>query len=380
MPNYGERAGEATESVEVVVIGGGPAGSAVALALARAGRSVLVVEREPRPLLRPGETLPPSVRPLLARAGLWHEFEAAGHVPCVGNRSAWGGPALSHHDFIFSPYGTGWHIDRRKFDEMLLRGARGAGARVLAGARLEGFSHRPGRGWRLEVARRERRTAVRARFVADASGRASAFAVGCGLTRAALDHMVAVVGYFTTERDVSSADRSTLVEAAEAGWWYSALLPGGKLVAAYMTDADLAARDKARARARWLSLLEQTTHTRRRIESADFRLAASPRVVAAGSSRLSHVAGSSWLAAGDAAASYDPLSSQGISTAISTGLDAAAAIDLHLDDDSSALKDYARRTSEAFATYVVNRTAYYRMEKRWPASPFWSRRQNVNKT
>lgn len=375
-----ERLTEVAESVEVVVIGGGPAGSAAAIALARAGRSVLIVERERRPVLRAGETLPPSIRQPLERAGLWREFESAGHVPSVGNRSAWGAPALADYDFIFSPYGSGWHIDRRKFDEMLLRGAQAAGARLLAGTTVEGFSHTPGRGWQLSTEGRARRDTFKARFVVDASGRASAFAVGCGLTRIALDHMVGIVGYFTTERDISSADRSTLVEAVEAGWWYSALLPEGKLVAAYMTDADLAARDKARVKDNWRALLEQTTHTRRRIEALGLRLAGAPRVVAAGSSRLRFVAGSSWLAVGDAAATYDPLSSQGISTALSTGLDAAAAINLHLKNDSSAMRDYGRRLNEAFANYILNRTAYYRIEKRWPDSPFWSRRHRVAKT
>jgi flavin-dependent dehydrogenase len=365
------------ESVEVVVIGGGPAGAAVALSLARAGRGVLIVERERRPRLRAGETLPPSARLPLGRVGLWDEFEREGHVPSVGNRSAWGGPTLADYDFIFSPYGSGWHIDRRKFDGMLLRGAKSAGALLLAGARLAGAQHTPGRGWLLDIGDGARRASVKARFVVDATGRASGFAVGCGVERVTLDHMVGIVGYFETGEGSEMADRSTLVEAVESGWWYSALLPEGRIVAAYMTDADLAARDRARTTANWHALLAQATHTRRRIEAYGYRLSGAPRVVAANSSRLRHIAGASWLAAGDAAAAYDPLSSLGIVTALSTGLDAAAAIDLQLKGDSDALRDYARRMSESFASYVLNRTAYYRIEKRWPDSPFWSRRQRL---
>lgn len=379
MTRAGERLREIPEGVEVVVVGGGPAGAAVALSLARAGRGVLVVERERRPLLRAGETLPPSVRLPLGRVGLWEDFERAGHVPSVGNRSAWGSPALSDYDFIFSPYGSGWHIDRRKFDEMLLRGATSAGAHLLAGARLAGASHTPGRGWLLDIEDGARRRPLKSRFVVDATGRASGFAVGCGVERLVIDHMIGIVGYFKTEEGSETADRSTLVEAVESGWWYSALLPGGSLVAAYMTDADLAARDKARTTANWHALLAQTEHTRRRIEAHGYRLKGAPRVVATNSSRLRHVAGGSWLAAGDSAAAYDPLSSQGIVTALSTGLDAAAAIQSQLDGDSDPLREYGRRLSESFAAYVLHRAAYYRIEKRWPDSPFWSRRQRIAK-
>lgn len=362
------------------MIGGGPAGAAVALSLARAGRGVLIVERERRPRLRAGETLPPTVRLPLGRVGLWREFEREGHVPSVGNRSAWGSAALADYDFIFSPYGSGWHIDRRKFDEMLLRGATTAGALLLAGARLAGTSHTPGRGWQLDIEDDARRARVRTRFVVDATGRASSFAVGCGVERVVLDHMVGVVGYFETKGGDETADRSTLVESVESGWWYSALLPEGRIVAAYMTDADLAARDRARTTLNWHALLAQTTHTRRRIEAHGYRLSGAPRVVAANSSRLRHIAGGSWLAVGDAAAAYDPLSSQGIVTALSTGLDAAAAVHLQLDGESGAMREYGRRMSESFAAYVLKRTAYYRVEKRWPDSPFWSRRQRLAKT
>jgi 2-polyprenyl-6-methoxyphenol hydroxylase-like FAD-dependent oxidoreductase len=55
---------------DVVVIGGGPAGTAVALALVTQGVSVLVVERSNYQQLRFGETLPPEIQPTLSRLGL----------------------------------------------------------------------------------------------------------------------------------------------------------------------------------------------------------------------------------------------------------------------------------------------------------------------
>src|SRR4030095_11414104 len=102
---------------DVVVIGGGPAGTAVALALVTQGVSVLVVERSNYQQLRFGETLPPEIQPTLSRLGLWHGFLQAHHLRSVGIRSIWGSTEPYDQSFIFNPYNDGWHVDRRAFDE-----------------------------------------------------------------------------------------------------------------------------------------------------------------------------------------------------------------------------------------------------------------------
>lgn len=361
---------------DVAIIGGGPAGAATALALARGGCSVVVVERVVSPTLRVGETLPPRIRLTLERLGVWNEFAAAGHVPSVGNRSAWGADDPVDRDFIFNPYGAGWHVDRWRFDQMLRRAARRAGATVVTGLTLSGIATQANGGWRLEFAGLKGLVTLSARFVVDASGRASVFARRCGSVRRAIDRLAGVVGYLDTEAgcDAANGARVTLVEAAEQGWWYSAFLPERKLVVAYMTDADLATARQARTEAGWMALLDQTRETRERVESQGYRLTSAPRIISAHSSCLTTVASSSWLAVGDAAATYDPLSSQGIATALNTGLEAARAIHAQLNGQPSELAGYARQLARAYAAYVSNRAAYYGLERRWPDSPFWRRR------
>src|SRR5437763_3191825 len=99
--------------VDIAVVGGGPAGAATAIAVAGAGATVLVVDGDVGLGDKPGESLPPSISPLLHRLGVAEAFLETGPLPCYANRSAWGGDGrLSEYDFIRSCYGHGWHVDR----------------------------------------------------------------------------------------------------------------------------------------------------------------------------------------------------------------------------------------------------------------------------
>ena len=121
--------------VDVVIIGGGPAGTATAIALAGYGWSVTILERSHYESTRIGETLPPEVRQPLTELGLWETFLADGPLESPGITVAWGEPRLYHNDFIVNPYGPGWHIDRCRFDSLLARSAEKSGVEVLPGAK-----------------------------------------------------------------------------------------------------------------------------------------------------------------------------------------------------------------------------------------------------
>ncbi|MCY1030783.1 hypothetical protein OV207_04890 [Corallococcus sp. BB11-1] len=84
--------------------------------------------------------------------------------------------------------------------------------------------------------------------------------------------------------------------------------------------------------------------------------------------------GDGWLAAGDAALSFDPLSSQGLFNALFTGLAAAEATDRALSGDPSATSDYAGTLADIDAAYRRNLAAWYALERRWPEQEFWRRR------
>ena len=87
------------------------------------------------------------------------------------------------------------------------------------------------------------------------------------------------------------------------------------------------------------------------------------------------VIGAGWFAAGDSVMALDPLSSQGLLNALITGLEAGDAAGALLAGDESAPAGYAARIGQIWQAYAVHHAIYYSMERRWPDSLFWRRRQ-----
>ncbi|MGH2941842.1 MAG: hypothetical protein ACRDLN_03565, partial [Solirubrobacteraceae bacterium] len=99
-----------------------------------------------------------------------------------------------------------------------------------------------------------------------------------------------------------------------------------------------------------------------------------PATTAAHGARLTPACGDGWLAVGDAAVAFDPLSSQGILNALVTAQLGAAAVDRRLDGERQALADYDRRLAAVWSAYEVNLSRAYALERRWPDAAFWARR------
>jgi flavin-dependent dehydrogenase len=364
----------------VFIVGGGPAGAAVALALARRGLSPVVLEARPESQMKVGECLPPGANPLLGMLGLAGRLGRAGHLPSYGNRFVWGSDAPAERDFIYGTGGAGWRLDRRRFEEELATAAVEAGADWRYGCRLDACSREERGGWRLEVKTLRGIESHHADFVVDATGRGARLARLLGARRVRYDRLVGVAAYFhtracvDTSQSVEDEDSFTLVEAVANGWWYSARLPGRKIIAVYMTDDDLLERAAARNVNGWLALLGAAEHTARRVAEAGGARPDTPRILAAHTSRLTSVAGEGWLAVGDAAVAHDPLASHGITMALGGGLLAADAVLDCLGGRHEATRDYASHLDRAFAQYLLMCHERYLAERRWPREPFWHRR------
>lgn len=320
---------------------------------------------------RVGETLVPAASAVLSKLGLWEEFRRDGHEPCLGSCSSWGSDTLGHNDFLLSPHGPGWHLDRPRFDAFLLSQVKSSGVQHYGGTVI-GCSEDSSGSMRLHVKDdRGARGSISARFVVDAAGNRVAVARRAGASPRLLDRVTLVYGFFDTSGGSSSL-QMTMLEAVEDGWWYAAPLPRRRLAVAFASDADIV-RQQALARdPTWLAALLRTRHIAARLDGC--RFVRGSLIVRAGVSYLlDRVAGTHWLAVGDAAACYDPLSSLGIQHALENGVRAADFLTEGLSSVTG--RDYAAAVSADFDEYKTNRNHFYQLEQRWAESPFWRRRR-----
>ena len=336
--------------------------------LAGFGRRVGIVDRS-RPLPSKGETLAAAGATALRELGAWDAFVRGPHEPCYAFRAIWGSPQVTYFDALRDARGPPWMVDRSALVACLKARAGDLGVVFLDGLALLGLE-RSNATWRVRVDACGPSLAVR--FLIDATGRASAVARRLGARRSIGDRQIALLA--ASLGSCHGYRPPMLVEAVQGGWWYSAKSPQAGLVLAFFTDRDLIDIRAARERDGFRALLAQSTATHERASTSGRSLAGRPSVVTAASSKLDQVCGEGWIAAGDAAVAYDPLSGHGLSVALVSGRDAASAVEACLLGDRAALARYRQRLARAWKAYEDRRAIQYAGERRWREHPFWQRR------
>src|ERR1700694_5549758 len=178
----GERMGGSAMGVEceVLIIGGGPAGSTAAACLAGRGRDVVLIEKERHPRFHIGESLLPLNTAIFDRLGIRDQVAAlGGHKPGAEFVSDATGQAVQFacSRGLDRRYTSSWQVRRADFDALLFRTAAERGARVQDGVRVSDVAF--GKAGERAIVRTDDGGEYLPRFVIDASGRET-FMVGRG--------------------------------------------------------------------------------------------------------------------------------------------------------------------------------------------------------
>ncbi|KAF8688488.1 geranylgeranyl reductase, partial [Rhizoctonia solani] len=324
---------------DVIVVGGGIAGCATTLSLMRSApdATFALIDNANPARFKIGESLPGESRrflhylsPSIAER-LDQNIAKGVHTRSRVNASVWQSRDLQETPASIDPSGESWHINRASFEEDLrayVRSVCNNGSTTSSKLINANFKSvlRNSDGWTLVVRSEsgEEHT-LRAKWLIDASGRKATVAQKLGAKTVKADSLIAFYTVFSST-DVDP-DYRTLVEATETGWWYSSQLSDQKRVVVFHTDDCDAPAKVARRLEGFMDLLHaDTVHVSKIITDIDYRPMAGsnmsyPQCTAAGSSFLSPYGDkdSQWCAVGDAAIAFDPLSYQGMITALHMG-------------------------------------------------------------
>ena len=348
-------------TIDICIIGGGPAGAVLGARLAQFGLGVCLVERAEFPRRHLGESLTPGVIPLLASIGAGPAIETAGYPRPRKVSVRWEADREREE-----PDGQGVLVDRAHFDRLLLAHARGCGVRVLQPATVETMVRREG-GWSVAVRARGQIVELETRLVADASGRTGVLP---GRRRRTGMPTLAVYGYWTG----TALPAHPRVEAGAAAWFWGVPLPGGVYnTLVFLDPRDLRAmRGTLAARFHELlagsSLLPPGTNASLigRIQAAD----ATPHFDAECVTEDS-------IKVGDAALALDPLSSSGVQKAIQSALAGSVVVNTLLQRPRAhalACRFYRDSLSEASARHRTWAQGHYALVAATRPARFWRER------
>jgi flavin-dependent dehydrogenase len=335
---------------DVLVIGGGPAGSTAAILLAQRGYEVVLVEKARHPRFHIGESLLPANLPMFERLGVGERIRAIGMEKWGAEfTSPWDG---RRQEFRFAQawnksLALAYQVRRSEFDEILIRRAAEAGARVIEGCRardavfLEG-----GRRARVEVSHDDGRSeSFEARHLIDATGRDTFLGNRLNAKLRNKQHnSAAMYAHFTgARRETGRREGNIGIFWFDHGWfWFIPLADGNTSIGAVVWPSYMKTR-KVPVREFFLSTIELCPPLAERLREAQL----STGVEATGNYSYScdHSHGANYFLVGDAYAFIDPVFSSGVMLAMASAEAAAAAIDecrRHPGREARALKRYDR--------------------------------------
>jgi len=357
-----------SETYDLIVVGGGPAGSTAAAIAAGKGLRVLLLEAASHPRTHVGESLLPGIIPILEAMGALADVEAAGFTQKTGSTHVgWG--LTPEWDLWFTDseeYPYAWLVDRSRFDEILFRAAARAGAEAIENApvkaflregdRVAGVSYRS----KGEDAPRE----ARAPMTLDCSGQAMLMARELGLRELidGLQHEASWAHFEGAGRMAPPRrDQATFFAQRDAWVWHFPLSETRTSIGVIRLRDEEDGTDETRARAfddyvaRCERLQEVAGPRARRVTPV--------RSQRDWSYRMREVSGPGWLLVGDASGFIDPVLSTGVQLAMHAAFHAAglvASVRAGERTEEQVREAYGRQHRELFADMLRIVRYFYR--------------------
>ncbi|HEY4214596.1 MAG TPA: NAD(P)/FAD-dependent oxidoreductase [Steroidobacteraceae bacterium] len=336
---------------EVLVIGGGPAGSTAATLLARTGRKVILLEKAHHPRFHIGESLLPMNLPVFERLGVLDKVQELGVFKPGADFEA--DNARGYNTFAFNrAIGTSpphaYQVWRQDFDKMLFDHARTTGADAREGHEVVAFEQPGSRCSLVDVRTDDGGTyRITAQYVMDATGRDALLSSRKRLRLKNKEHQsAAIFGHFRGARLRPGPDAGNIsIYRFPHGWMWMIPLPGGVMsIGAVCRPAYLKQR-QGTSKDFLLETLRHNAGLAKRIENAEL-IGDEVRVTGNYSYDSKQMGAPGWVLIGDAFAFLDPVFSSGVYLAMSGAEQAAAVVDIALREpgrEMSLLRRLERR-------------------------------------
>lgn len=354
---------ESALTADCVVLGGGPAGSALAGLLARWGRRVVLLQQSGEGGGLAEETLVPGAAGVVERLGLAECLEEAGGTGLARQGGLW-----ETEDLVWRDLGEesrGKQVRRGLFDAALRARAAEAGANILEVSKIEG-PLRDGEPVRAQTVGGDT-VQIKAAVIACATGRMTPSSLVAHEVEAELPATICI--HARTE-DTDRDRAGSVIEAVREGWlWWLPSTKGGANLALFADAEEVRERGREET---WQSALASA-----RGPAAGISLASTGGTIATATLRKSS---SRALLVGDAAAALDPLSSQGIEKALSSAEDAAYGVNTLLEEPALASTVSEERHAwerEVFRAHARTTLETYALVERFDEAPFWARRREA---
>lgn len=340
---------------EVLILGGGPAGCAVAIGLQRLGYDVCLVSQT-RPFASL-EGVSERVIQGMKSAGFDHALTTL--APPSPRRVTWNG--------VTSAANTECLIERQAFDAALLDDAQAAGVQVVRG-RVSAHAY-DGRQWQATAENADGEQQLYGRFLVEARGRA---APSAGRSRVRSAETIALL----LRRRGQPGRAASAVESFADGWaWLAQQADGTRYLQLALDVAQTRLPAKEQLSDWCLQRLQQLPQAQPFLQET----VADGQVYARSSTQilLQDLLGDHWLRVGDAAMAVDPLSGNGIFQSLSSALQAPAVINTLLrkpGNKALAAQFYQARVEGLFYRFARTGRDFCRQEQQWPLSEFWRSR------